>query len=147
MRTIRTAFLIVALFFAPGCDDDTPTRPSDPPLNISGTWRGAITVDNTPAQMTWTLTHTSASVSGPVVVALASGTVLLNGALTGTLTGMTLTYTIAVPAGGIPLQPSCSGQIGGTTTVISASTMSGTFAVTSSTCSTGLTSGTFTLTR
>jgi hypothetical protein len=147
MRTICAALMIVALLFAPACDDDTPTDPSEPALNLTGTWRGAITVNNTPAQMTWTLTQTNASVTGPALVALSSGTVLMNGALTGTLSGMTLTYTIAVPAGGIPLQPSCSGQIGGTSTVANASTMSGTYAVTSSTCSTGLTSGSFTLTK
>lgn len=144
---MRAALMIVTLLFSTACDDDTPTDPSEPALTLTGTWRGAITVNNTPAQMTWTLTQTNASVSGPALVALPSGTVLMNGGLTGTLSGMTLTYAIAVPAGGIPLQPSCSGQIGGTSTVATSSTMSGTYAVTSSTCSTGLTSGSFTLTK
>jgi hypothetical protein len=147
MRTIRATMLLAALLLAAACDDGAPTDPSDSALNLGGIWRGAITVNSMPAQMTWTLTQSAAVVSGPALVALPTGIVLMNGALTGSLSGMTLTYTIDVPAGGVPLQPSCSGRIGGTSTAVSASHMNGTYAVTSSTCATGLTSGSFTLTR
>jgi hypothetical protein len=147
MRTIRALLLLPALLLNPACDDGAPLDPSDAPLDLGGIWRGAITVNSMPAQMTWTLTQSAAAVSGPALVALPTGIVLMNGALTGSLSGMTLTYTIDVPAGGIPLQPSCSGRIGGTSTAVSASNMSGSYAVTSSTCATGLTSGSFTLTK
>lgn len=146
MRLLRAALAVAALVATTACDAELPAEPSEP-LNISGEWRGSITVNGVPARMTWTLTHISASVTGPVLVALPTGLVLMNGALTGTLGGTTMTYTIAVPAGAIQLQPACSGQIGGTTTVVSPSNMNGTYAVTSSTCTTGLTNGSFTLTK
>jgi hypothetical protein len=116
-------------------------------VNLSGTWRGNLTVNNVAALMTWTLTHANASVAGPVLIALPTGSVLMNGALTGTVSGTTLAYTIAVPAGGIPPQPTCSGQIAGTANIASASTLNGTYTLASSTCATGLTTGAFTLTK
>jgi hypothetical protein len=148
-----TAFLFVRLSAAllvagacASCSAKPPTQPT-PPISLTGTWRGSITVSGVPSLMTWTLTQTNASVSGPVLVTLPTGVVLMNGSLSGTLSSSTLTYTIAVPAGGIPPQPACSGQLGGTTTVVSASSMTGSYTVTSSTCATGLTAGSFALTK
>ena len=94
-----------------------------------------------------TLTDAAGSISGPVLIGLPTGTVLLNGALAGTLTGTTLTYTISVPSGGVLSQPRCSGQIAGTTTLTGASTMNGAYSVAASTCPTGLSTGTFSLAR
>jgi hypothetical protein len=86
--------------------------------------------------MAWTLTQTGTAVSGPVLVRLPNGIVLLNGFLTGTLTGSTLPYTISVGPGGIPTQPACVGQLGGTmtATVGATSTLTGSYTVTSATC-------------
>ena len=99
--------------------------------------------------MVWTLTQTGTAVSGPVILVLPTGTVLLNGALTGTFNGSALTYAIAVNAGGIPAQPQCVGQLGGTMTAAigAVSTMSGSLAVATSTCATGVPAGTITLTK
>jgi hypothetical protein len=97
--------------------------------------------------MTWTLTQTGTSVTGPVAIALPTGVVLMNGTVAGTLSGTTLGFTVTVPPGGIVLQPGCSGQIAGANTVASATTMNGAYSVVNSTCTTGLTNGTFTLTR
>jgi hypothetical protein len=130
-----------------GACDQEPTTPSSPQANVTGTWRGTITVNNTPAVMTWTLTDTAGSIGGPVLIGLPTGTVLLNGVLTGTLTGAALAYTISVPPGGVLSQPGCSGQIAGTTTLASTSTMNGAYTVAASTCPTGLTTGTFSLAR
>ncbi len=124
-----------------------PTDPTDQPTNLTGTWRGNITVSNITAIMTWTLTQTGSAVTGPVVIGLPSGTVLMNGNVAGTLSGSTLPFTLTVPPGGIPTQPGCSGQITGANGVTGSSTMNGTYTVASSTCTTGLTNGTFTLTR
>jgi hypothetical protein len=145
-KAMRAATLAMTLAFSAACDQE-PTTPSNPQTNVTGTWRGTIVVNNTPAVMTWTLTDTAGSISGPVLIGLPTGTVLLNGALTGTLTGTALAYTISVPPGGVLSQPGCSGQIAGTTTLSSASTMNGAYTVTASTCPTGLTPGTFSLAR
>ena len=103
------------------------------------------------AQMTWTLTQTGAAVTGPVLVKLPNGIVLLNGFLTGTLTGPMLTYTISVGPGGIPTQPACVGQLGGTMTATAAGTTSmltGNYAVSSATCTPPFgSSGNISLTR
>jgi hypothetical protein len=100
--------------------------------------------------MTWTLTQADATnVTGPVTVGLTSGTVLMNGFLTGTLSGSSLTYTISVGPGGIPTQPTCVGQVGGTmaATIGVTSTLAGTSAVTGSNCTPPFPGGTITLTR
>jgi hypothetical protein len=99
--------------------------------------------------MTWTLSQTGTAVTGPVVLGLANGTVLMNGFLTGSVSGTTLTYIISVGPGGIPLQPSCAGQITGTmaVTIAGVSTLAGTPTVTSSTCTPPFPAGSITLTR
>jgi hypothetical protein len=99
--------------------------------------------------MTWTLTEMNGSVTGPVILGLPSGTVLLNGTLTGLVSGSTLTYVIAVGPGGIPAQPSCVGQLGGTmTATIGASpTLAGSSAVTSSSCTQPYPGGNLTLSK
>jgi hypothetical protein len=142
--------LVLILALAPACTDRTPATPTAPqPLNLSGVWRGNIAVAGAAAIMTWTLTQSSTAVAGPVLVALPSGTVLVNGALTGTLSGSTLTYTIAVSPGGIPAQPACGGQLAGTMTaaIAATSTLSGTLTVSSSTCPTPFVDGNLTLTK
>ena len=143
-------FLIAALLAAGACSDEksSPTTPSTTP-NLTGTYTGDITVQGAPARMVWTLTQSGSSVTGPVLVTVATGTVLLNGSLAGTLTGTALTYTITVNPGGIPSQPICSGQLAGTATATTAApfTLTGSYNVVSSTCTSPLTTGTFVLTR
>jgi hypothetical protein len=119
------------------------------PLNLSGTWSGDLTVEGATARMTWTLSQSNAGVTGPVLVALPSGTVLLNGSLSGTLANSALTYTIAVGPGGIPTQPACVGQLGGTmnVTVGVVSTLAGSYTVRSSTCTTAFAGGTLSLNK
>jgi hypothetical protein len=146
-KSVITAMVCAVLLATASCDKDSPTTPSPLPLNLTGTWRGTISVIGTPAEMTWTLTQTNDAITGPVRVTLQTGTVLLNGALSGSLAGTVLTYRITVPVGGIPLQPSCSGQIGGSANATNPSTLNGTYNVTLSTCPTGLTAGTFALVR
>lgn len=99
--------------------------------------------------MTWTLTQADSAVTGPVLIRLSSGTVLLNGFLTGTLTGSALAYTISVGAGGIPAQPSCAGQMTGimAVTLAATSTLVGPMAVSSSNCAPPFAGSTVTLTK
>jgi hypothetical protein len=148
-RTVLAACLCLILC-SPACSDKSPATPMAPQVvDLSGSWSGDIIVSGASARMTWTLTQSNSDVSGPVLIALPDGIVLLNGSLTGTMAGSTLTYTIAVGAGGIPAQPQCVGQLGGTmmATIGLPSTLAGTYAVRSSTCTTGFTGGNLTLTR
>jgi hypothetical protein len=147
----RTLLLLcLCLAVSSACGDTAPTTPTTPQsTDLSGTWSGGLTVGAETARMTWTLTQSNGGVTGPVLVALSTGVVLLNGALTGTLAGSVLTYTITVSAGGIPTQPQCVGQLGGTMTAAigATSTLTGSYAVRSSTCTTGFNGGNLTLTR
>jgi hypothetical protein len=99
--------------------------------------------------MVWTVVQTGSAVTGSMLVSLPSGTVLLNGAVAGTVSGTSLTYTIAVAPGGIPLQPACSGQLSGTATGTTAApfTLTGNYNLVSSTCTSPITTGTFVLTK
>jgi hypothetical protein len=149
MRRACLLILVLSLAAAPaGCGDSTPSEPSPQGPNLSGAWSGNLAVQGTPAQMTWTLSQTGTAVSGPVLIRLASGIVLLNGALTGTLNGSVLTYTVVIAPNGIPTQPACSGQVGGIVTATDdVRTLAGSFNVVSSTCVSPLTSGAITLAR
>jgi hypothetical protein len=132
-----TAVLMTAALLAGGCvSSGTTSAPSPPPLNLTGTWQGDFAVQTVTAQMVWTLTQSGTAVTGPVLVRLPNGIVLLNGFLTGTLTGSTLTYTISVGPGSIPTQPTCVGQLGGTMIAASGATptLTGGYALTSATC-------------
>jgi hypothetical protein len=140
---------ILALTSA-ACTNDNVLAPTPGPLNLTGTWSGDLPLSSTTPRMTWTLTQTNNAVSGPVLVAQPSGTVLMNGTLTGTLSGSALAYTIAVGPSGIPTEPSCTGQLGGSVinaTVGTTSTLTGAYALMSSTCTTLFSNGDFTLTK
>ena len=106
-----TLFILLLMGFATACGaDKTPNAPDAGGLNLTGAWVGPIVVDNTEARMSWNLTQINQVVNGPVTVLLSNGIVLMNGFLTSTLSGMTLTYTISVGNGGVPSRPACAGQ-------------------------------------
>jgi hypothetical protein len=131
-------------------DSNTPATPSQlTRLTVTGRWTGDLTFQDVTGRMTWTLTQNGTAVTGAVTIGLPSGTVLLNGALTGTLDGSSLAYTIAVAPNGIPSQPTCTGQLGGTMTVSAGTipTMAGSIAIMSANCSILFSGASFTLTR
>jgi hypothetical protein len=141
--------LVLSAFLA-ACGNQSPTAPATMPIDVTGTWRGAITVQGVEARMTWTLTQAvGGAVTGPVLVGLSNGDVLLNGSLTGTLTGSTLTYAIAVGPGGIPSRPDCTGQLTGSmnAAIGPSSTLIGPMGVSSSSCTPPFSGDTITLTR
>jgi hypothetical protein len=149
MRGVVIVAALLAGAVAACSEKSTPTTPA-PTINLTGTWSGNLTVLNNPVQMTWTLTQNDATnVTGPVTLGLSSGTVLLNGFLTGTLSGSSFNYTITVGPGGVPAQPNCAGQVGGTmaVTIGAVSTMTGSSAVTGSNCTPPFPGGTITLTK
>lgn len=142
--------LVVVLVTASACvNSGTTVSPTGTALDLSGKWVGSLSAAGVTAQMTWTVIQTNNTVSGPVLVVLPNGVVLLNGTLSGIVTGPVLTYTIAVAAGGIPTYPACTGQLGGavTATIGTTSTLAGSYALAAATCPTPFSSGTFTLTR
>lgn len=144
--------LVVLLLavLASSCTGTTVTTPTPTnPLNVTGTWSGNVTVETASARMVWTLTQTTTHVSGSAFLALPSGTVLLNGVLTGELAGSTLTYAIAIGPGAIPSQPACVGELGGTMNVTSGSppALVGNFAIRNSTCTPPFAGGSLTLTK
>lgn len=145
----RLLAMLLMLSLVAACAEKSPEAPSSPAPTVTGTWAGDLTVEGANARMSWTLTQIDTTVGGPVLVALSSGTVLMNGFLTGTLIGTTLQYVIAVGAGGVPTRPACAGQLSGTMTLTVGvtSTLGGPMAVTSSTCTPPLTGATLTLVR
>ena len=148
MRQIVRAMLVLTLLAATGCNNQ-PNLPSPPSPGLNGTWSGDVTVEGMSARMTWTLTETGTSAFGLVLVLLPNGIVLLNGSLAGSIMSSTLTYTITVLAGGIPSNPSCTGQLAGTATVSvgNTATLAGSWTLTSSTCAAPVSNANFTLAR
>jgi hypothetical protein len=140
MRVIgirQLTVVLVSFALLSGCTSSRSTSPPSPSsVDVTGTWKGNFALQGTSSEMAWTLTQTGTAVSGPVLVRLPNGIVLLNGFLTGTLTGSNLPYTISVGPGGIPTQPACVGQLGGTmmATMGATSTLTGSYSVTSATC-------------
>jgi hypothetical protein len=147
----KSALAALILSCLAACSETTtPNTPSTPAASFAGTWTGDLVLQTATTRMTWTLSQSGSTVTGPVIVGLPTGVVLLNGTLNGTAATATLTYTISVQPGGIPSQPACSGQLGGTVTESSGTspaTLSGSYAVSSSTCATPFSSGSFTLTK
>jgi hypothetical protein len=149
---MRSATLIAVMLlgFTSACTSDkTPAAPLPSGLNLTATWTGPLVVQKTDARMSWALTQVNDVVSGPATILLSNGTVLLNGFLTGTLSGVTLSYTISVGAGGVPARPACAGQLTGTmmVTVGATSTLSGPMGVSSSNCTPPFDASVITLTR
>lgn len=142
----RALILAGLLALVVGCSASSTTAPAVSSLDVTGTWIGTVSFQNISAKMTWQLTETGSNVTGPVTIALSDGTVLLNGFLTGSLPGSSLSYTVAVGAGGIPTQPTCVGQLSGTMAA-TASTLSGSFGVASSSCTVPLATTSVTLTK
>jgi hypothetical protein len=146
----RVLALAAAAMTAIACEvttSHTPTTPGTTPgtnQGVSGRWSTDLAVQGVSARMQWMLTQNSGGVSGPVLVGLSNGVVLLNGTLTGTLAGSSMPYTISVGPGGVPNQPTCIGQFGGTMTV-GVTTMTGSMALMSSNCTVQFPSGSVTL--
>jgi hypothetical protein len=146
---MRLVFVALALSVLAAACVTSPNSPVPPPATLTGTWAGDFPVQGQPARMTWTLTQTSSSVNGPALIVLPNGVVLANGILTGTFADPALTFVITIGPGAIPAQPTCSGQLAGAATASFAavSTLTGNYAVTSSTCTILFSNGTFTLTK
>jgi hypothetical protein len=145
-RSLVGGVLLSVVFTVSACSDNSPTTPAAAPLSLTGNWATTITFADISARMTWQLTQTGTNVSGPVLVSVPSGTVLLNGFLNGTLNGSSLDYTITVAPGGIPNQTGCGGQLKGTMTATQ-TTLAGSLGVASSNCTVPLATNTISMTK
>jgi hypothetical protein len=148
----RSLFVLpLVLLLSSACVSLTaPASPSTAtPSDLGGTWSGDLNLQGTTARMNWTLTQNGTSVAGPVLVLLPTGIVLLNGSLSGTLSGSRLVYSIAVSPGGIPSQPACTGRLDGTVTetIGAVKALEGSYSAGASSCPTPFSGGTFTLNR
>jgi hypothetical protein len=142
-RTSKVALVLATWATLWGCGGSSPTSPSQP--QVAGVWAGDLVTVLGTQRVTWTLTQSDASVTGPVVVA-ASGIPVISGTLMGTVSNSTLSYSVNIPAGGVVTNPTCTGRIDGTMNMPSARQMSGTFTGTS-TCDAPISGGNLTLAK
>src|SRR5688572_17631166 len=120
MRRIVCVLALGLLFSSVACKSGSsppPGSPSSSGVSVAGTWNGDLAALGTVGRTTWVLTQTNTAVAGTALVLLPTGTVLLNGTVAGTVTGSTLTYAISVGPGGLPSQPACVAQLGGTMSI------------------------------
>ena len=136
---IRICVLCSAVWFSASCGDSnsSPTSPSTPTLNLTGTWTGTFSIpgDQDPVRIrSWTATQSGASVSGPMVLVVdeeEGQEFLVNATLTGTVSATQLTSaTFTVAAGGIPDPGLATCSIRGTGTLAAtAASISGPLAI------------------
>ena len=129
--------LLLTLCFVPtACGSSSPTSPNPTPtLSVAGTWSGTLARPaGDPLRIkSWTATQTGASVTGPMVIDVdgSAAEVLINTALTGTVSGAQITsVTFTVPVGALP-DPSLAacGFSGTGTLAATASSISGPLAM------------------
>jgi hypothetical protein len=149
MKRYLIVLSIAALLSTTGCGDSSSsstTAPSATSVALNGTYSGNASDSSGPGRMTWRLTQTGTAVSGTMTASTPLGTVVFNGNFSGTLSGTTLTFTIAVPAGGVSAFPSCTITITGSAANVTSSAITGVYTGTS-TCSAPFNNGTLTLTK
>lgn len=124
-----------------------PTAPSSPaPPAIAGVWTGQITDTSGPAEATWQLTQSGASISGSVALLDPATGFQVRGSVSGTLGGSALQFSLTVPVGGFDAPYSnCSADIVGDAQATSSSIV-GEFSGTNS-CTGPISSGRVTLSR
>jgi hypothetical protein len=123
----------------------TPT-PGSPPVNVSGTWQGTASDSSGPGRMSWQVTQSDTAISGTVTLTDTSSGAGGRGSLSGTVSGSTLRFTLAIPAGGFDAPyASCSATVSGDATA-STSSITGSYSGTN-TCGGAVSSGQLTLSK
>jgi hypothetical protein len=124
------------------------TTPSALPLDLSGTWTGSGSDSSgRPANLTWRATQSGSDVTGPVTATTGVDTVVYMGTLNATLNGTSLSFTIAIPRGGMasPLQD-CLATLTGTAIGVTFNSIEGSYAGANS-CTGPVTNGIISLSR
>jgi hypothetical protein len=115
-------------------------------VNLGGAWSGTAKDSSGPGRMTWQLSQSGSAISGTMTMSDDVTQVTGQGTLSGTLSGNTLQFSIAIPAGGFTGSDSaCSLSVSGSASA-TASAISGTFAG-SNTCGGSVTGGEFTMSK
>lgn len=132
--------LALAVFAAASCGHSnggsTPTAPSTPALNLSGTWSGTFAESGSTNSLraAWTATQSGTSVTGVFVLDRPDQPdVRLTGTLAGPLSGSQFTLTLTMPAGAftaLGAPATCSATGTGTSAATTASSISATLALT-----------------
>lgn len=147
----RLMALILLAALAAACDDSsTPARitgPGSGTLQLAGTWTGSGADSTRQMSMTWRLTQSDGNVTGTFSATTPVGAPIYTaGAVSGTLSGATLTFTITVPGGAVEGNPDCTATFTGTADDVREDSMAGTYQGSDS-CGGTFTGGRFTLLR
>lgn len=153
-RLLRHLFagVVVLSLAASACSGSSDSGGSSPPTSpsssagLTGTWVGTASDSSGPGQMTWQLTQSGGSFTGTVAIADTATKLTGRGTVAGTVSGSSIRFRIAVPAGGFDApytgcaaDASGEGQLNG-------SAISATYEG-SSTCGGTIASGQMTLTK
>jgi hypothetical protein len=114
-----------------GTNSSSPAAPAAPAptIDIGGVWSGTAADEGGPGTLTWQVTQSSNRISGTVSSEDRGTGLKSSGSLSGTLAGSSLTFTIAIPAGGYSGVNSCNAataNLSGSATA-SAGTISGSY--------------------
>ena len=157
----KLGFVLVLAAFVAGCaGGGTSAGPTGtvPQTGYAGTWMGSMAESGgsmmgsgimggmmsgmMSGQMTWQMTQTGTNVTGNMEMAGFKGTGQMM--ISGTIAGQTMTFTMNIPAGGMP-EPGCAAT-GNGTAQMNGNTMTGTYSG-SNTCSGAFSNGQVTLSR
>ena len=146
----RLLCLTFAVAVGLGCDDVSPLTVSsgsgdNQTLNVSGTWIGDATDSTRAMRMTVQLTQSNQNVTGTLVATRPFGApIYTSGAIAGTVSATTFTFTFGVPRGAVADAPDCTASFTGTADDVQATSMAGTYTGTD-TCGGTFAGGRFTL--
>ena len=149
---IALALFCVACGSSGGGSSGSTTQPSPAPTtgsgqtaDANGTWSGRALDSSGPGAMVLQLTQNGTAVSGVVTITDTSTGLTARGTVSGTVSASLMHFSIAIPAGGIETQPSCTAIVSGDAQV-SGTSMTGTYTGSSS-CTGAISSGQITLNR
>ena len=145
-KLIWTLLIFVA---ACGGDNKSSSAPSSTQssINISGAWSGTAADSTGPGKLNWQIIQNGTLVSGTITVTDTRTNVSGKGTISGTLNGIVLTFTMSIPAGGLPAPfSSCVITTNGTATNVTSSSMNGVYSGNNS-CSGAFNNGTFTMVK
>lgn len=147
MKVIRIFALLAIGSAYVGCGSSNAPSTAPVGLSLNGTFSGAANDNSGPGILTWVIIQSGNNVSGPLTFSNSPPTITGRGTANGTLNSTTLTFNLAVPAGGLP-DPygTCSIALSGTANNVTNTTITGTYSGNNS-CSGAITNGSFTLTK